>query len=136
MNGFRRLPLFLCGSLVVSCFSSYKIFSQILTFQKRFLKFKCNISHKGKKGMPYDKKGHHMIEYSIVSNWNTSKVVAPNNLETDFLRRFFQENVLFRFLVLLQLQIDCSEQLFPTEITSPRVFSSKFSKCFRNFYMP
>ena len=58
-----------------------------------------------------------MIEYSVVRNWNTSKIVAPNHLETDVLRRFFQENVLFRFLLLLQLQIDCSEQLFQTEIT-------------------
>ena len=40
-----------------------------------------------------------MIEYSIVRNWNTSKIVAPNHLETDVLRRFFQENVLFRFLL-------------------------------------
>ena len=109
--------MFSRGSLVVSFFSSYKIFSEILTFQKCFLKFKCNILHKGKKGIPYDKKEYNMIEYSIVRNWNTSKVVAPNHLETDFLRHFFLKNVLFRFLLLLQLQVDCSEQLFKTEIT-------------------
>ena len=89
-------------------------------------------------------KEHQLKTFSDATYWNTSKAAAltsqkqsssparQKRCSEDFWK-IPREILDVESYFLVKFKADCSEQLFHTKLTSPSVFSTRFSKCFQSY---